>query len=71
MRNGATMTRSKFYVVTVAMCVISAVQIALTDNKAQIDYQTHCLVSTVFAYAIWHDWDWFPKSWWRKNKDSK
>ena len=62
------MTRPQFYVTTIAMCVIASAQILLAANKAQIDYQMHWLIATLLAYAIWCDWDWIPKSWWRKDE---
>ena len=62
------MIRAQFYVTTIIACVITAVQILLAENKAQIDGQIHWLIATVTAYTIWCDWDWIPKSWWRKNE---
>ena len=62
------MTRPQFYVTTIAMCVIATVRIILADNKEQITSQIHWLIATVLAYMIWCDWDWIPRSWWRKNE---
>ena len=65
------MTRSKFYIMVIVLCLLSAIQILFANNKSDIVGQIYWLFSTVFAYGIWCDWDWFPKSWWRKNEDSK
>jgi hypothetical protein len=63
------MTRQQFYVITVALCVITAIRILLADNKEQIYSQMNPLITILLSYMVWCDWDLIPKSWWCKGEE--